>query len=111
MSPLEAIRSATIHGAIYLGMEDEIGSLKPGKLADFIVIDGNPLKNIYDTEKVQYTVLNGRVYDAEYMNEVGHRPKSRQAFFFELPGSGNAWPMISGVKTIFKNACVCRTDN
>src|SRR4029079_16674736 len=72
MTPLEAIRSATLNGAKYLGMEKEIGSLEPGKLADLIVLDANPLENIRNSESVRYTVVNGRVFDAMTMNEVGN---------------------------------------
>jgi imidazolonepropionase-like amidohydrolase/Tol biopolymer transport system component len=91
MTPLEAIRTATLNGAKYLGMEKEIGSLEPGKLADFIVLDANPLENIRNSESVHYTVVNGRVFDAATMNEVGNRPRQRQKFFFEMPGF-DAWP-------------------
>jgi imidazolonepropionase-like amidohydrolase/Tol biopolymer transport system component len=111
MSPLEAIRAATWNGAVYLGMEKEIGSLKPGKLADLIVIDGNPLKNIYDTEKILYTMVNGRLFDAEHMNETGTLERKRGKFYFEQPGSGNAWPLISGVKSYMIQGCACRAAN
>jgi len=44
-------------------MGDHIGSLEVGKLADMIVIDGNPLDDIFDTENVVYTMLNGRLFE------------------------------------------------
>ena len=72
---MEALKSATINGAHYLGMQNQIGSIKEGKYADLIVIDGNPLENIYDTEKVIYTMVNGRFYDASKMIEVGSQSK------------------------------------
>ncbi|MDP2560517.1 amidohydrolase family protein [Psychrobium sp. 1_MG-2023] len=83
MSPLEAIRTATIDPAHYIGMDHAIGSIEQGKLADIIVIDGNPLEDIRVTEKVIYTMVNGRLYNANTMNEVGHANKKRQPFFFE----------------------------
>jgi imidazolonepropionase-like amidohydrolase len=91
MTPLEAIRSATLNGARYLGMEKEIGSLEPGKLADLLVLDANPLENIRNSESIRYTVVNGRVFDAMTMNEAGNHPRQRQKFFFELPGN-EGWP-------------------
>ncbi len=108
MTNHEALRAATLNGAIYLGMDKEIGSLKAGKLADLIVIDGNPLKDIYSSERVVYTMVNGRLYDAEHMNEIGNRPRPRSKFYFEQSGSGNAWPMISGIHGYIQQMCLCR---
>jgi hypothetical protein len=87
MTPLEVIRCATLNGARYLGLDKDIGSLEPGKLADLAVLDGNPLENIRNTETVHYTVVNGRVFDAATMNEIGNHPHTRQPFFFQTPGN------------------------
>ena len=43
--PMEVIRAATLHAAEAIGMEDQIGSVETGKLADLIIMDQNPLKN------------------------------------------------------------------
>lgn len=83
MTPLEMIRSATLSGAIYLGMEDEIGSLEVGKLADLVVLHDNPLQDIKNTEHVQYVMVNGRLFDAATMNQVGHHAQERPAFYWE----------------------------
>ncbi|WP_462152358.1 amidohydrolase family protein [Pseudoalteromonas xiamenensis] len=79
----QALRSGTIDGARYLGMEKDLGTIETGKLADLAIIDGDVLNNIRDSEKVAYTVINGRIYDAASMNEVGSHAKKRQPFFFE----------------------------
>ncbi|HEV7765959.1 MAG TPA: amidohydrolase family protein [Thermoanaerobaculia bacterium] len=87
MTPLQSLRAATLDGARYLGFDREIGSLEPGKLADLIVLDANPLENIRNTHAVRYTVVNGRIYDAATMNEIGNHPHTRKPFFFQQPGN------------------------
>lgn len=83
MTPLEALKTATINPAVTFGMDHQLGSLQAGKLADLIVIDGDPLTDIRVTDQVQYTMVNGRLFDAATMNEVGFRNKQRQPFEFE----------------------------
>jgi imidazolonepropionase-like amidohydrolase/Tol biopolymer transport system component len=108
MSNMDALRSATMNGAELLGMDKEIGSLKEGKLADLIVIDGNPLEDILMTENVVYTMVNGRLYDAATMNEVGNRMKERTKFYWEQIGSGNAYPFYSETGSFMQPVCSCR---
>ena len=105
MSNLEALRSATINGAIYIGMDHQIGSVEKGKLADLIVIDGNPLDDIQQTENVELTILNGRVYDAATMNEIGNYDKKRTEFYFERPGSSNAYPLFNETNSFMRPTC------
>ena len=81
-SPWQALRSGTIQGAEHLGMSKDIGSIEVGKLADMVVIDGDVLKDLRRSEFVQYTILNGRIFEAATMNEFGSKTK-RQPFYFE----------------------------
>jgi imidazolonepropionase-like amidohydrolase len=83
MSPMDVLRSATINPARSLGLDRDLGSVEVGKLADLIVIDGNPLADIRDTEHVDLTMVNGRLYDAPTMNEVGNRERERATLWFE----------------------------
>ena len=88
MSPMRVLNAATLSGARYLGLDKDIGSLEPGKLADILVLDANPLDNIRNTTSIKYTIANGRVFDSMTMNEVGG--KARKPFWFQTEG-GEAW--------------------
>ncbi|MBR9907681.1 MAG: amidohydrolase family protein [Gammaproteobacteria bacterium] len=83
MTPLEALATATINPAKEFGMDKYIGSLEQGKLADIIVIDGNPLADISVTDRVTHTMVNGRLFDAETMNQLVPKTEARQPFFWE----------------------------
>ncbi len=50
-------------------MSKDIGSLEVGKLADLVIIDGNPLENIRESDKVEKVMINGRLFDANTLNE------------------------------------------
>lgn len=91
-TPWEALRGGTIDGAKYLAMDKDLGSIEAGKLADLAIIDGNPLNDIRQSEKVAYTVINGRIYDSATMNEVGNYDKPRDKFFFETRSGANMHP-------------------
>lgn len=82
MSELEALRAATLDGARYLGMDKDIGSIEAGKLADFVVLDRNPLEDIRNSEYVDQVVVNGRLFDAETMQErISGERKPGKLFF------------------------------
>lgn len=66
MSPLEAIRSATLVAAELLGLEEEIGALEAGKRADIIAVADNPLENIHTLEEVKFVMKDGRVYRNDF---------------------------------------------
>ncbi len=83
LSPHEALRCGTANGAKSLGMDRDIGTLEAGKLADVIVIDGNPLQDIRQSEKVAWTMVNGRLYDAATMNETASRERKRSKYWWE----------------------------
>jgi imidazolonepropionase-like amidohydrolase len=68
-TPAEAIRIATLNGATYLGLQDRIGSIAPGKDADLILIRGNPAANIGDVEKVEIVFKDGVGYDSAKLIE------------------------------------------
>ncbi len=83
MSPLQALKTATINPARTFGLEHQLGSVTVGKLADLIVIDGNPLADIRQSDKVQYSMVNGRLFDAATLQELNGPQSKRQKFYFE----------------------------
>jgi adenine deaminase len=84
MSNLHVLRAATLNGANSLGVDDQLGSLETGKLADVIVLDRNPLEDIHNTQSVRYTLINGRLYDSLAMNEIGNYNRPRGRFYWEV---------------------------
>jgi len=105
--PLEIIRSATLYGAQALGMDKDLGTVEIGKLADFAIVDQNPLENLQvlygmgaiklnDDNKavrvggVKYTIKDGIVYDAKKLladvKRIVDEEKKKTGFELKQPG-------------------------
>lgn len=76
MTPHEVLRAATLHSAEAIGLAGDIGSIAPGKLADLVILDRDPLEDIRHTELIRYVMKNGRLYEGATLNEVW--PRKRQ---------------------------------
>ena len=107
LSNHEALKAATINGADYIGAADEIGSLEKGKLADLIIMDKNPLEDIKNSNSVIYTMVNGRLYDINTMNEIGNYDKKRTKFYFELDGYNQGVPVNMNTNSFLTPRCSC----
>jgi len=77
MTNLQAIRAATRSGAEALGLDGDIGSIEPGKLADFVVLDKNPLEKIENSDSVSLVVKSGTAYRPAELERVIPAPLSR----------------------------------
>jgi imidazolonepropionase-like amidohydrolase len=74
-TPMEAIQAATIVPARVMKVDSDVGTIEPGKRADLIIVDGNPLENISNIRKVKTVIANGRMYDcARLWQSVGFKP-------------------------------------
>ena len=64
-TPVQALKIHSLNGAIWLGQQDRIGSIAPGKDADLVVVQGDPSKNIAEIEKVEIVFKQGVGYDSQ----------------------------------------------
>jgi len=70
LSPLDAIKTATLNPAIYFGMEDELGTIEVDKWADLVILDANPLENINNTMRINAVVKQGKYFSRENLDEI-----------------------------------------
>ena len=70
MTPVEVLRAATIDGARIVGIEQDLGSIETGKLADMVILNANPLQDIRNTETIDRVVQNGRLYDGDTLDQI-----------------------------------------
>ncbi len=91
----DALRIATIKGCEALGLDNDLGSLEVGKIADILIMNGNPLENLRNTNTLTHVVKNGIVYDANTLDEVAPVAKKAETFHWQtkrpkgLPGVKN----------------------
>ena len=70
MTPLEALRAGTISAARFIGLEQDIGSIEVGKLADLAVLDNNPLDDIRLSSEVSLVLVGGNLFDARSLRQT-----------------------------------------
>ncbi len=87
MGPLGALELASKEGAYFLGMQDDLGTLAPGKVADLVVLGSNPLEDIRNTLDIEYVMKDGRLYDDDTLDEVWPRQKPYGARWWVDPSA------------------------
>jgi imidazolonepropionase-like amidohydrolase len=70
MTNLDALRAATMCGAKALGLDQDLGSVEEGKLADLIVLTKDPLKDIRNSAAIRYVIKDGEIYEGETLDQV-----------------------------------------
>ncbi len=93
LTPHETLRVVTLFGAEAIGLQQDVGSLEPGKMADLIVLDRNPLENIKNTNSVRYVMKNGELYEGDTLNMIWpeQKPLPKQ-FWWDTEPKGPARP-------------------
>ncbi|MFV0277161.1 MAG: amidohydrolase family protein, partial [Parahaliea sp.] len=88
-SPMQALSAATINPATYFGMDQDLGSLEAGKLADLVVLEGNPLEDIRNSDHISHVMVNGRLYQAGNLGEEVTGTSTLRPFYWQgRPESG-----------------------
>jgi Tol biopolymer transport system component len=80
LSEYNALKVATLLGARSIGLENDLGSLVKGKLADLVILDSNPLENIRNTNSIRWVMKNGRLFQAENLQEIYPEKKEAPEF-------------------------------
>ena len=87
-SPMQAIQAATKVGAQYLGQEKQLGTVEEGKLADLIIVRGDPLKEISETRTIDRVIKNGEILDITFHPNFTNpipRPYSQEFYGYPIP--------------------------
>lgn len=82
-SPMEALSAATINPAKYLAMDADVGSLEPGKLADMVIMNANPLDDIRNTDQISHVMINGHIYEADTLQETYTGDAELEPFYWQ----------------------------
>ena len=121
LSPMQAIQAATKVGADYLGKLSELGTVEEGKLADLIVVRGNPLEDITHARRIDVVIKNGEIVDTRYHESFSTpipRPTNQEFYGYPVPkleemspkaiseGDGDMELILKG-KDFFPNSYVC----
>jgi imidazolonepropionase-like amidohydrolase/Tol biopolymer transport system component len=94
MDPMDALSMATRLGAEAIGLDQDIGTIEPGKLADLVILEADPRTDLRNTERVEGVMMNGRLFDAATMTETWPRQREIQPLWWwdgepiGLPGVG-----------------------
>jgi len=87
MTNHEALQIATIIGADALGLDQDLGSLEVGKLADLVVLGANPLDDLRNSNTVRWVMKNGRLYEGDTLAERWPEQRPAQGFYWQNDGS------------------------
>ncbi len=84
LSNFQALQVATLHGAESLGLDEDLGSIEAGKLADLVIFEKNPLEDLRNTNSIKYVVKNGRVYDGNSLDRLAPDEEKAEEFLWQF---------------------------
>ena len=105
LSTYETLKTATVNPARYLNTIALSGTIAEGKLADIVLLDKNPLENIENTQYITYVMANGRLYDAETLNEIGNRSKEKPKLYWEANGYNQSFEWHEETQSFMHDGC------
>lgn len=70
LTPTESLRAATLNPAKFFGMDQTLGTIEQGKLADLVLLEANPLEDIRNTQRIDAVIMNGRFYDRKALDKM-----------------------------------------
>jgi imidazolonepropionase-like amidohydrolase len=88
-TPMEALQTATLNPAKFLGMEDRLGTIEKGKLTDMVLLDANPLEDIRNTQKIAAVIVNGHYLSRADLGKMLAGVSSCSQDQVSLSGSAN----------------------
>jgi Tol biopolymer transport system component len=82
MTPFEVLRCATLNGSKIIGRPQDLGSIEPGKLADLVILDKNPLDDIHNTNTIHWVMKNGELFEGDTLDQVWPEQKKLEPLYF-----------------------------
>jgi hypothetical protein len=86
MTPMQALRTATLFPAKFIGVDQDVGSIVVGKLADLVVLNSDPLSNIRNSTDIRYVMRGGVLYEGDTLDQVWPESKPFKKFFWVMEG-------------------------
>jgi Tol biopolymer transport system component/imidazolonepropionase-like amidohydrolase len=88
LSPMDALRTATVWAADKLGFASDLGTIEAGKLADMIVLEADPRQDVRNTARARWVVKNGELYEAETLRQLWPRERDLPPFLWRQEAAG-----------------------
>jgi len=92
MTPMQALRTATLFPAKFIGVDQDVGSIVVGKVADLVVLNSDPLVNIRNSTDIRYVMKSGVLYEGDTLDQVWPESKPFRKFFWSTEAMETTQP-------------------